>query len=138
MCRLVYCDNIFPDHGIIGELLLVFSTLFQGASTNLGLKFDVLMYRGLMRPDQRMKRSVNTDCVTITRRNSPSPVTPEQEEMFARVMKRTETALTNIKSVKKKLCPPASHYQHHYQSHQRPRLHVQDVDHQMSLFTVSW
>ena len=89
----------------------------------MGLKLN-MMVREL--PPLQTKRSPPSDCVTISRRNSPSPVTPEYEELMSRVMKRTEKVLNNLRSVKKKLCP------------QYYNIANRDVDHQMSLFSISW
>ena len=95
----------------------------KAASLNMGLKLNMMVRDAS--PLQN-KRSPPSDCVTISRRNSPSPVTPEYEELMSRVMKRTEKVLNNMRGVKKKLCP--QHY----------NIANQDVDHQMSLFSISW
>ena len=37
------------------------------------------------------KRGFDSDCVEISRRNSPTPVSPEDEELYSRVMKRSQS-----------------------------------------------
>ena len=102
--------------------------MWQGGSMNMGMRFNLEMVQGraYLSP---VVRDGDSDCVSITRRNTVYPVPPDQEELMSRVMKRTETTLNNISSLRGRLCP---------QLNGMGSNRGQDVDHQMSLFSMTW
>ena len=138
--------------------------MIQSASINLGMKFHYSIVGGKVYLSRAPAKRGDSDCVEISRRNSASPVSPEDEELYSRVMKRSQHQDEVYSRIMKRLLKDHEDQDEMYsrvmkkrspeflENGQTPRRlcpdsaaelrHLSgkglDMNHQMSLFSLNW